>query len=1024
VTHTLVTRTLDHGAAPSVDAAGNPIAAKRVLARGEAVEDAAASRSITALSWVEDDRCRNFGIVAAFSDGTLTSWRYRDGTSREKYGWEEHVLIGHDPLCDSECHSVLGDVSKTCLEESIADISAISLNAHLPTETNPDGEHDSSWLVASASSQGVILHISHVRLNEQNKGRDKPENARAATSQVFSKRVNPHAASSVQMKPVGKRGSSIHHGIEECYLFAGSASPRHNKVWVYSIPYGTADPSATDDDITSSTSPTWATLPLFTIREPIHHGFLLGHQDWITCFAWLPDFRNPNTHNENDSVGVEEAILASSGHDAKIRLWKFTSKIGVASSEVEGTAVDETIGLESNVDDEDDGGDIEDNDEDEANIDDLEEEEGEARLTIRHAASSGFSTTAISLEALLLGHEEAVTSLNWREKGMGNKKRDKPCLLSSSMDRTILIWMEEENSADDDDGIGGGGGGVWVPISRVGSAGGILGGSIGSSIMGFVDARFSPDHANRIVGHGYGGSLHFWTQDCSSQEEEKKDDDDMMEEGALVSARWVANPCVTGHFRSVEDLAWDPEGEYLLTTSSDQTTRLWSEVSCVVNGKKVCRWMEVGRPQVHGYDMTSIACIGRKSNHAQSDDPTAEKEPQHRFVSGADEKVLRVFDAPASTLRLLHTLKKLRDPATPTSSSATPAEWRVERAFLPSLGLSNKATVEIDVRESNKFAGPTIPDEDLGDAIDPRAEVSMEDLKLPMERDLGATMLWPETRKLFGHDSEVVCLDSYLASSGSDAPLVASSCKAKNDVASAAIRLWNVKLGKCVGILKGGHRSTVSTLSFSRDGKYLASSGKDRRICIWKKSDHLSAEYNDSCEYQLTTAMDSAHKRIVWSVHFCPGKPNILVSGSRDGFVKLWRIVEGDDGSLDMLEMLKFEPLCKGNKKSEPVTAVSFADFISRSDDGIEYGLLSIGTECGRVEVWKVPISENDPNFDAKLVFSVPANECHFDSVKKIAWRPVGCNGDEVLSPTILTFATCGEDCGVRIFMLQVSRKV
>lgn len=106
------------------------------------------------------------------------------------------------------------------------------------------------------------------------------------------------------------------------------------------------------------------------------------------------------------------------------------------------------------------------------------------------------------------------------------------------------------------------------------------------------------------------------------------------------------------------------------------------------------------------------------------------------------------------------------------------------------------------------------------------------------------------------------------------------------------------------------------------------------------------------------------------------------------------------------------------------MTAVSFADFISRSDDGIEYGLLSIGTECGRVEVWRVPISENAPNFDAKLLHAVPANECHFDCVKKIAWRPVEWNGDDVLSPTTLTFATCGEDCGVRIFLLQVSRKV
>ena len=107
------------------------------------------------------------------------------------------------------------------------------------------------------------------------------------------------------------------------------------------------------------------------------------------------------------------------------------------------------------------------------------------------------------------------------------------------------------------------------------------------------------------------------------------------EEDVLVSARWVADPCITGHFRSVEDMAWDPNGEYLLTTSSDQTTRLWTEVP-VSNDPDQCRWVEVGRPQVHGYDMTSIVCIGGQDNS------TNDGEPCHRFVSGADEKVLRV----------------------------------------------------------------------------------------------------------------------------------------------------------------------------------------------------------------------------------------------------------------------------------------------------------------------------------------------------------------------------------------------
>lgn len=87
-------------------------------------------------------------------------------------------------------------------------------------------------------------------------------------------------------------------------------------------------------------------------------------------------------------------------------------------------------------------------------------------------------------------------------------------------------------------------------------------------------------------------------------------------------------------------------------------------------------------------------------------------------MSGADEKVLRVFDAPASTLRLLRSIKQSRNAILGTgcpfeqesknnlSSSST---WIVERAFMPSLGLSNKASADTD-QESSKYSGPVNDD--------------------------------------------------------------------------------------------------------------------------------------------------------------------------------------------------------------------------------------------------------------------------------------------------------------------------
>ena len=55
---------------------------------------------------------------------------------------------------------------------------------------------------------------------------------------------------------------------------------------------------------------------------------------------------------------------------------------------------------------------------------------------------------------------------------------------------------------------------------------------------------------------------------------------------------------------------------------------------------EVDSWHEIARPQVHGHDINCVTIIHGKGNH--------------RFVSGADEKVARVFEAPLSFLKTLN----------------------------------------------------------------------------------------------------------------------------------------------------------------------------------------------------------------------------------------------------------------------------------------------------------------------------------------------------------------------------------
>lgn len=135
---------------------------------------------------------------------------------------------------------------------------------------------------------------------------------------------------------------------------------------------------------------------------------------------------------------------------------------------------------------------------------------------------------AVTLESVLLGHDGWVYSVHWSKTADNHLQ-----LLSSSIDKTLIIWSMHNDT------------GVWMEKVRVGEVGG--------NTLGFYGGKFSPN-AKSIIGHGYQGSLHIWHEG----------------ENANV---WVPGSIVGGHFSEVRDLCWNNNGEFLLTTSSDQTTR-------------------------------------------------------------------------------------------------------------------------------------------------------------------------------------------------------------------------------------------------------------------------------------------------------------------------------------------------------------------------------------------------------------------------------------------------------------------
>ena len=226
----------------------------------------------------------------------------------------------------------------------------------------------------------------------------------------------------------------------------------------------------------------------------------------------------------------------------------------------------------------------------------------------KYSVKTSRSKYNVTLETILTGHEGWVYSVHWSPSNTLK-------LLSSSIDKTIIIWEYDESVN------------YWLETTRLGEVGG--------NTLGFYGAEFGPD-GKSIIAHSYHGAFHLWNYDETSN-------------------NWDPRVTMGGHFGEVIDVAWESSGEFLVSASYDQTTRVHAPWHCenkVVPPNKYIlhffkiiafqvTWHEMARPQVHGYDLNSLAMLSR-----------------YKFVSCAEEKVIRAFQAPNN---FIQNFKKLCD---------------------------------------------------------------------------------------------------------------------------------------------------------------------------------------------------------------------------------------------------------------------------------------------------------------------------------------------------------------------------
>lgn len=214
-----------------------------------------------------------------------------------------------------------------------------------------------------------------------------------------------------------------------------------------------------------------------------------GHTDWIRSL----DFSLPIcTNGEADSI-----LLVSSSQDKGIRVWKMAQRDSLADTHAK------EISLASYI-------------------------EGPVLF-------AGPSSYQISLESLIIGHEDWVYSVEWQPPSSSLTEElawHQPLsILSASMDKTMMIWKPEKTT------------GIWINVVTVGE--------LSHCALGFYGGHWSPD-GDSILAHGYGGSFHLWRNVGTDKD------------------NWKPQKVPSGHFAAVTDLSWARSGDYMLSVSHDQ----------------------------------------------------------------------------------------------------------------------------------------------------------------------------------------------------------------------------------------------------------------------------------------------------------------------------------------------------------------------------------------------------------------------------------------------------------------------